>query len=248
MSRLNTILLERYAEHYARVNTTVAPTCTPYDRSTFARNYGELVERAVASSPGPVLDLGCGTGRLLACLQQISGVTPVGVDISPSQVAIAREHLPGLEIETDDGLRFLQRNPSRFAGIICNDVLEHLATLDDCLALVEGVNSALRPGGFFACRAPNGANILASYSRYMDLTHHRCFTATSLVQLLEAGGLTQVRAVPFRNVGWRDGARLATEYVFHLALFFLTGRRSERFFTQNIHAVGHSSIVARPLH
>jgi hypothetical protein len=73
----------------------------------------------------------------------------------------------------------------------------------------------------------------------MDLTHQRCFTATSLVQLLEAGGLAEARPTPLRNVNWRDGTRLAAEHAFHLCLFYLTGRRSERFFTQNIHAVAY---------
>jgi 2-polyprenyl-3-methyl-5-hydroxy-6-metoxy-1,4-benzoquinol methylase len=241
MSRLNTLLLENYTDHYGRVNASTMPTCTPQERTWFARNYGALVAQAAEAGPAQVLDVGCGTGKLLACLKTYSGITAVGVDISPSQTAIARRALPELEVETDDGLRFLRRNPNRFAGIICNDVLEHLDTLDDCLALVEAANAALLPGGFFACRAPNGANILASYSRYMDLTHHRCFTATSMVQLLEAGGLTDVRPVQFHGATWRESCRLALQHAFHLALFYLTGRRSERFFTPNIHAVGFRS-------
>lgn len=238
MSRLVTLLLDNYAEHYARVNASIEPNCSPYEVSWFERNYGALVVEAASKGSTDILDLGCGTGRLLACLKSYRGVTPVGVDISPSQAAVARRALPGLEIECGDGLVFLERNPGRFGGIICNDVLEHLDTLDDCLAWVEGAVAALRPGGFFACRAPNGANILASYSRYMDLTHQRCFTATSMVQLLNAGGLSDARPVPYRGAGWRESCRLAAEYVFHRTLFYMSGTRSERFFTKNVHAVG----------
>lgn len=241
MSRLANALLDNYAEHYARVNATLEPTCTPRELRWFARNYGAFVEEAISGGAAEILDLGCGTGKLLACLATYPRVSPVGVDISATQIAVAKRALPNVPIECGDGLAFLQRNEGRFGGIICNDVLEHLATLDDCLTWVEAVVQALRPGGFFACRAPNGANVLASYSRYMDLTHYRCFTATSMVQLLEAGGLSNVRPVPLRGASGRESVRLVGQDIFHRAIFYLTGRPEERFFTPNIHAIGYRS-------
>lgn len=45
----------------------------------------ELLARAV----GPVLDVGCGPGRLVCALRE-RGVSALGIDVSPSAVAIAR--------------------------------------------------------------------------------------------------------------------------------------------------------------
>src|SRR3954471_1942610 len=46
-----------------------------------------------------VLDLGCGTGELLASLQPSLGV---GVDLSPAMVQIAHEKYPDLEFRVGD--------------------------------------------------------------------------------------------------------------------------------------------------
>lgn len=242
MSRLATRLFDRYAEHYTRVNPSILSLRTPNELRWFERNYGTLVKNATQQGPVDILDLGCGVGKLLACLDTYPKVRPIGVDISASQIALAQKALPKLSIECGDGLEFLTRNPRRFAGIICNDVLEHLETLDDCLTWIEAVVNALVPGGFFACRAPNGANVLASYSRYMDLTHHRCFTSTSIVQLLEAGGLVDAKPVQFHGSTWREGVRLRLQDAAHLALFHIVGHRSERYFTSNIHAIAFRAL------
>ena len=98
------------------------------------------------------------------------GVVPVGVDLSEDQVAIARTHLPGIEVACADGLTFLRENPERFSGIFCFDLLEHIPQQDDYLVWFEAALEALKPGGFFCCRTPNAANLTGDYSRYMDLT------------------------------------------------------------------------------
>ena len=118
-----------------------------------------------------------------------AGVTPVGVDASPTQLEIARRAFPDLEITCSDGLEYLRANPESFDGIFCTDVLEHVPGTVNCIEWVQAARAALRPGGFFVCRCPNGANLTAGFSRYIDLTHERSFTEISILQLLEAGGL-----------------------------------------------------------
>jgi SAM-dependent methyltransferase len=63
----------------------------PLDRGMLAA-FVELV------GPGPVADLGCGTGRLTAYLNS-TGVSAFGVDLSPGMVAEARRLYPELRFD-----------------------------------------------------------------------------------------------------------------------------------------------------
>lgn len=238
MSRLHDQLVATYAEHYRRVNASIDPTSiTDGLRKTYAANYSELIREVPTG--GRVLDLGCGTGKLLIWLQEQPGVQPVGVDSSPSQVEVAQATLPEAEIHCADGLEFLRAHRNSFAGILCNDVLEHIPGDDALLDWVEAVRDALTPGGFFRCRSPNGASLIGSYCRYRDLTHVRSFTTTSMLQLLEAAGLERCRATPIRGGSLGAKLRLAAEAALHKAVFRLCGESLETIFTTNICAVGY---------
>lgn len=237
MSLYRERLVSRYAAHYRRVN---ASSVDPRDLSGRRRRandatFGALVDRL---APGAsVLDLGCGTGLLLAWLSSRPGLRVAGVDASETQVSIARTALPHLAIECSDGLAYLEEHGATFDAVFCLDVLEHLDD-DVLLDWVEAARQALKPGGFFVCRAPNAANLTATYSRYMDLTHQRCFTAGSLVQLLELGGLENARAIPLRAGDLGGVVRQALEGALHRAVFRLCGRGLERVFTSNVMVVG----------
>ena len=66
----------------------------PLDRAMLA-GFAEL---ARAAGPGPVADIGCGTGRVTAHLNGL-GLPAFGIDLSPQMVAVARESYPGLRFE-----------------------------------------------------------------------------------------------------------------------------------------------------
>jgi SAM-dependent methyltransferase len=236
MSRLHDSLIEHYAEHYENVNVYTDPTAlSRRDDRNMQLRYGAFIKDLPPGSR--VLDLGCGTGFILYWLSQQPGIEPVGVDRSTSQVDFAREKLPNIEIVCDDGLHYLREHPETFAGIFCNDVLEHIPD-DDLLDWVEAAVAALQPGGFFFCRVPNAANITASHARYMDLTHERLFTSTSLRQLIELVGLHDCRIVPIRSAHLAGRIRLTLEHLLHRAIFRLVGSGLERVFTTNVCAVG----------
>ena len=112
---------------------------------------------------------------------------------------------------------------------------------DLCIEWVQTARAALRPGGFFVCRGPNGANLTASYSRYIDLTHERIFTEVSILQLLEAGGLSGGRVLPIRAGSLGGRTRIAVEAGLHRMIYRLCGQGQVHHFTYNVCAVGYRS-------
>lgn len=234
MSRLRDRLSEQYAKHYARVNPTTDPVAmAERNYKSMQAMYSDLLSALPEGSR--VLDLGCGTGMILYWLSKQRDIIPIGVDNSATQVQIAKQCVPGMDIFFEEGLSFLQRHPDSFSGILCIDVLEHLETADLCLELVETARAALTPGGFLFCRVPNAANLFSSYSRYMDLTHERLFTSTSLLQLFEAAGFQRCQVRPERYGELRNRFRVTLETPFHRFLFRLCGHGPrEKIFTANV--------------
>lgn len=100
----------------------------------------------------PVLELGCGTGRLLLPLAQ-AGHTVTGIDLSPAQLARARAKLAAAQaiqrvtlVETD--MRSFELPRRDFALAVCmTNTLLHLVSPEAQLACLERVYAHLRPGG-----------------------------------------------------------------------------------------------------
>jgi len=84
-----------------------------------------------------VLELGCGTGDLLAALQPSFGV---GVDFSDATIAQARKAHPGLTFLVADieDPTFIQSLPGPFDVIV---VIDTLGALDDCQAMFEHLHA-----------------------------------------------------------------------------------------------------------
>lgn len=100
---------------------------------------------------GPILELGCGTGRVLAVLAA-AGHRVVGVDCSEAMLRAAQERLarqgllPRAHLVPGDMRRLALEE--RFAWAFCAmNSLMHLTSLDDQLAALEAARRHLRPGG-----------------------------------------------------------------------------------------------------
>jgi 2-polyprenyl-3-methyl-5-hydroxy-6-metoxy-1,4-benzoquinol methylase len=232
-------LIQNYMTHYSRVNAGAIPVPSTKSTASMRLMYGPLL--ATLAPGSKVLDIGCGTGLLLSWLAQQPNLVPVGVDMSATQIQHARRTLPNVELVCSDGLSYLRRYPGTFAGIFCLDVIEHLPGLGLCFQWIQAARDALLPSGFFLCRVPNGANLVASYSRYLDLTHERCFTTPSLLQLLEGGGLQACSVLPLRAPHLSGRLRLTVEAMLHRAIFLVCGHGGERIFTNNVYAVGYKT-------
>ena len=105
----------------------------------------DLLERRVA--PGAsVLDLGCGCGIPVA-LRLARRYAVTGVDLSPVQVARARELVPGATFICED-MSALTYPAASFGAIVCLYALIHLP-LAEQPAMLRSIATWLRPGGVF---------------------------------------------------------------------------------------------------
>jgi SAM-dependent methyltransferase len=105
---------------------------------------------------GPVLDLACGTGRLMAPLLR-AGHTVVGVDAAPAMLARAAARIGRLPAAARRQALLLRADmralafPPRFAFAVCAfHSIQHLATDAELARFFEGAAHALIPGGWLA--------------------------------------------------------------------------------------------------
>jgi len=116
---------------------------------------GPFYERLAHRYGGPVLELGCGTGRVALGLAR-QGFAVVGVEVAPAMLARARAkagHFPVEWLEADCRVLGLGR---RFCTVfMAANGFQHLVTAEDQIAAMEAVHRHLEPGGAFAFNARN---------------------------------------------------------------------------------------------
>lgn len=108
------------------------------------------VDRATAVD-GPVLELGCGTGRIYLELLA-AGVDADGIDLSGNSLAVLRERAAerGLEpsVRRADMTEFT--TDREYALVTCPfNAIQEVPSIDQQLSLLESVADALAPGGQF---------------------------------------------------------------------------------------------------
>ena len=85
---------------------------------------------------GPILDVGCGTGRIHHALWMRTVLRPheyVGVDITPAMVERARARYAGVDFRVGD-IHDLPFPDGAFGSVVCVDVLQHLPAVDEPIA------------------------------------------------------------------------------------------------------------------
>jgi SAM-dependent methyltransferase len=105
---------------------------------------------------GPILDLGCGTGRLMVPLLR-AGHVVVGIDRAPAMLARAAARLARLAPRLRRRALLLRADLRRLpvAGrfqfaVAAFHTIQHLATDRELALFFAGVARVLRPGGWFA--------------------------------------------------------------------------------------------------
>lgn len=173
---------------------------------------------------GPVLELGCGTGRVTIPLAQ-QGVNITSVDVVPVMLARARQKAGTLAIQwLAADVRCFHLNRQYDLIFATGGLFQHMLTRADQEALLAQVYKHLEPDGFFAFnaffphprnmttvsseevwfsyRAADGRNVQVSETEHYD--HLRQIEhETAIRRWQDAGGTEMVRS-----------ARLALRYTF----------------------------------
>ena len=137
----------------------------------------------------PILEIGCGSGGLLAYLERRGFLHARGIDLSPEQVELAKRR--GVTADEANAIDYLQYHNAEFAAILGVDVLEHLSK-HELTELVSLLYAALEPGGRMLIQTVNGAGLFPRQVIYGDLTHLTIFTPDSLAQLLRGAGFSNL--------------------------------------------------------
>lgn len=127
------------ADSYARI--------LPDTRAEAPLDLG-VIDHFIASLPAsgsPVLDAGCGTGRMLGHLAARGVANRVGVDLSPGMIAHARAAHPDTPLEVGD-LRSLPFADASLRGVLCWYAIIHSAQ-EEVQDIAREFARVLEPGG-----------------------------------------------------------------------------------------------------
>ena len=108
-----------------------------------------VVTNALADCTGPILEVGCGAGNVLARLE---GEKLFGVDLSSYLLGKASDRLEGRARLTLGSGEALPYTAGSFDGVLCTEVIEHVLNPKQ---VMEEIARVLRPGGFLAMSVPN---------------------------------------------------------------------------------------------
>lgn len=136
-----------------------------------------------------VLELGCGTGYVLAA-EARSGYEVTGTELFPRGIAHARERTPDASFVQLDARDLPYRDA--FDVVAAYDVIEHIA--DDQQVLNE-MALAVRPGGGIIVTVPQHPWLWSRADRYAH--HERRYTRRELLRKLGLAGLEPVIATSF---------------------------------------------------
>ena len=162
------------------------------DEHWWFRAKRDLVADALADhGGGPMLDIGCGTGAMMARLVADGHFPVLGTDLSPVAVDAARGR--GLDVVRSVAEDLPFRSASA-AVLVSLDVVEHL---DDDVEALREYRRVLVPGGLMVLTVP--AYDWAWSDHDVALGHRRRYTRTRLSEAVEAAGFAVERVDHFHS-------------------------------------------------
>lgn len=181
---------ERLYENYA---TLVMRTGDHFDEAA-ADRWGKAYDYYLrhwlpADRNAAVLDVACGAGKLLHFFKRRGYAHLTGVDISPEQVARARQVIPN--IVQGDVLAFLESHTNHFDLITGLDIVEHLDK-PTVVRFFDACHRSLKPQGRLILGTVNADTPMGMPILYGDFTHETCFTPQTLVSLMTMTGFSRI--------------------------------------------------------
>jgi 2-polyprenyl-3-methyl-5-hydroxy-6-metoxy-1,4-benzoquinol methylase len=145
-----------------------------------------------------VLDIGCGEGFFLEILRD-RGIQGRGVDVSPGMVSACRKK--GLDVSRQDARAVLKRGKSRYDGIFCAHLIEHMGP-DDLRKFLNDAAKALKKGGRLILITPNFKDLDVMGERFwLDPTHVRPYPLPLLAEMLRSAGFEILKSGTDRMTG-----------------------------------------------
>lgn len=213
---------ESFAEYYDYV--------LPYRTRDDVGFYVELAREA----NGPVLELACGTGRVLIPTAR-AGVETVGIDIAPAMLDVCRRKLADepeavrarVTVRDGDMRRFHLGRQFALVTIPFRG-FQHLLTVDDQLAALQAVHRHVSTGGRFVLDLFNPSVPLLGDARWLV---HPMVEPPFLMpdgrrvvrsyRILGRDFLNQTQHIEFvHDVRWPDGREERRAESFHLRYLF----------------------------
>ena len=106
---------------------------------------GEIVNQSAPSSQSKILDIGCGTGHHVSSLGA-KGIDVLGIDISPSMIAKAKENFPDYNFKVADALKASEFEQDSFTHILC--MYFTIYYFKDKKIFFDNCYKWLKPGGY----------------------------------------------------------------------------------------------------
>lgn len=156
----------------------------------------EVLARFGAGLRGPVVEVGCGPGRMTGPLVRL-GLNVRGMDLSPEMVAEARRRHPDLDFRVGT-MTALDLPDASLAGLVAWYSIIHLPPDQRPVAFAEFAR-VLRPGGRLQLAFQVGAQVVQIERGYghdgLSLTAYRLDPEEIAGQLQDAGFTVLVRQV-----------------------------------------------------
>lgn len=116
------------AAYDAKAETYAALFLNELDADAQSKRWLATFAEFAAERQGQVVDVGCGPGSVVHRLNEL-GLTVMGIDLSPSQIAEARQAFPDLDFEVGD-LTALPFADQSLSGIVSRHSIIHLRPSD----------------------------------------------------------------------------------------------------------------------
>jgi SAM-dependent methyltransferase len=120
----------------------------PYYQSFYYFLHVLIADRIRRRGLRRILEIGCGTGQLAACLLDQGIQEYVGLDIKPEFLALAKKNAPGARFVLGDARSSELYTQINHEVVVCTEMLEHIG--DDLVVV-----SKFLPGKRCICSVPN---------------------------------------------------------------------------------------------
>ena len=202
---------ERIYHHYASNIQDMPDALNEADARRWGRAYRYYLRQWLPKKhSAKIVDLACGSGKLLLLFRDSGYRDITGVDISPEQVILAKQVIS--TVEEANILDWLESHPNEFDLITGFDIIEHLYK-QEVFPFLDACHTALKPKGRLILQTPNADSLWGAQLRYGDFTHEVGFTPNALTRLLHIAGYQNIRSSETGPIPLRYSVRSSIRYL-----------------------------------